>query len=275
MDFIPPLVTAGASHALLETIRSIQGLLLSRCRLLDIYKGREALAGSQSGSPFTSFLALRSLNRYIPVLSHMAEAVDLHPWHFYGVLRQLAGELSSFSVQYDALGRLKDGSERIAPYDHQNLGHCFQTAALLIEEMLDGLTGGTETSIALQREGEYFRAKIPADFFDAQYDYYLQVRTRENRQKLVDMAGHVVKVGSDEEIELLMSRALPGVRIEPVKGPVPGLAEVPDVINMRADTSSRSWDEVKKRRAICLYWKDAPADMTVALIITKGREGNP
>ncbi len=272
-DFVPPLVTTGASDALLDTIRSIQGLLYSRCRLLDMYKEREALAGSQSGFHLASFLALRSLNRYIPILSHMAEAIDLHPWHFYGVLRQLVGELSSFSEQYDALGRLKDGSERMAPYDHENLGHCFQTAALLIEEMLDGLFGGTETSITLQREGDYFRGRIPADFFGAQYGYYLQIRTAESRQKLVDMAGHVVKLGADEEIELLMSRALPGVRIEPTKGPVPGLAEVPDVINMRADTSSRSWDEVRKRRTICLYWKDAPADMAVALVIAKRNEG--
>ena len=272
-DFVPPLVTTGASVAVLDTIRSIRELLHSRCRLLDIYKERGALAGSISGVQLTSFLALRSLNRYIPILSHMLEAIDLHPWHFYGVLRQFVGELSSFSEQYDALGRLKDGSEHMAPYNHENLGHCFQTAALLIEEMLDGLSGGMETSITLQREGDYFRGKIPADFFGAQYGHYLQIRTSESRNKLVEMAGHLVKLGADEEIEQLMSRALPGVRIEPVKGPVPGLAEVPDVINMRADTSSRSWDEVRKRRTICLYWKDAPADMAVALVIARKHEG--
>ena len=271
-DFVPPLVTAGASDAALDTIRSIQGLLLSRSRLLDTYKEREGLVGPHSGFNLFSFLALRSLNRYIPVLSHMTEAVDLHPWHIYGILRQLVGELSSFSGQHDALGSLKDGSMRMAPYDHENLGHCFQTAALLIEEMLDALTGGTETSITLQREGDYFRGKIPADFFGAQYGYYLQIKSRESRQKLVDMASHVVKLGADEEIEALMSRALPGVRIEPVKGPLPGLAEVPDVINMKADTSSRSWDEVRKRRTICLYWKEAPVDMTVALIIARRQE---
>ena len=271
-DFIPPLVTTGASDAALDVIRSIQGLLLARSHLLDTYKRREGLVGPMSGFNLFSFLALRSLNRYIPLLSHMAEATDLHPWHIYGTLRQLVGELSSFSEQRDALGRLEDGSGRMAPYDHENLGHCLQTAALLIEEMLDALTGGAETSIPLQREGDYFRGKIPADFFGAQYGYYFQIRSGENRQKLVDMAGHVVKLGADEEMEALMSRALPGVRIEPVKGPLPGLAEMPDMINMKADTSGRSWDEVRTRRTICLYWKEAPVDMTVALIITRSQE---
>ncbi len=273
-DFVPPLVTTGASVAVLDTIRSIQGLLYSRCRLLDIHKEREALAGSQSGSHLTSFLALRSLNRYIPILSHMAEAIDLHPWHFYGVLRQLVGELSSFSEQYDALGRLKDGSERMAPYDHGNLGHCFQAAALAHRRdarwphrrngNLDRISKGKATI-----SGERFRriSLVPNTTTTSSSG------PGESRQKLVDMAGHVVKLGADEEIELLMSRALPGVRIEPVKGPVPGLAEVPHVINMRADTSSRSWDEVRKRRTICLYWKDAPADMAVALVIARRHEG--
>jgi len=271
-DFIPPLVTTGASDAALEMIRSIQGLLLARSHLLDTYKEREGLVGPMSGFNLFSFLALRSLNRYIPILSHMAEAVDLHPWHIYATLRQLVGELSSFSDQRDALGGLKDGSGRMAPYDHENLGHCFQTATLLIEELLDALTGGAETSITLQREGDYFRGKIPADFFGAHYGYYFRIRSRESRQKLVETASHVVKLGADEEMEELMSRALPGVRIEPVKGPLPGLAEVPDVINMKADTSSRSWDEVRKRRTICLYWKEAPGDMTVALIIARSQE---
>ena len=71
--------------------------------------------------------------------------------------------------------------------------------------------------------GERFRA----DFFGAQYGHYLQIRTSESRNKLVEMAGHLVKLGADEEIEQLMSRALPGVKIEPIKGPVPGLAEGP------------------------------------------------
>jgi len=275
-DFVPPVVTIGASDVIFDAMRSIRSLLQFRSRLLAPYKDRKALTGTQvAASTFTFFLVLRSLNRYIPLLAHMAEVIDLHPWSVYGVLRQLVGELSSFSEQYDALGGSQDASGQMPPYDHENLGPCFKRAALLIDEMLGAIVGGMETSVTLERDGEYFRRKIPAYFFDEPYVYYLQIKSSESRKRLVDMAGHVVKLGSEEEIELLMSRALPGIRLEAVKESVPGLVEGPHVLHMRVDTASRHWEGVLKSRTICLYWKDAPEDMTAALVIARRQEEGP
>ncbi len=60
-------------------------------------------------------LALRSLNRYIPQLFHLSESTG-HPWTVYGLLRQLIGELSSFSEQFTVSGDTVDGSSELPKY---------------------------------------------------------------------------------------------------------------------------------------------------------------
>jgi type VI secretion system protein ImpJ len=99
--------------------------------------------------------------------------------------------------------------------------------------------------------------------------YYLQVKTGESSGKIIDMAEHVVKLGCDEEIGVLMKRALPGVHLEPLRDPAPGLARRPDVLYFKVDSSSRYWYDIQKSYGICLYWKDAPEDMAADLIIIK------
>jgi len=44
---------------------------------------------------------------------------------------------------------------------------------------------------------------------------------------------------------------------------------------MRVDTASRHWEGGLKSRTICLYWKDAPEDMTAALVIARRQEEGP
>ena len=269
-EFVPPAVTMAASENLLTITKNLRDLVSSRCRLLEAYKNPKVFLSSEIPASYLHFfLALRSLNRYIPLLCHITEVSDLHPWNVYGLLRQLVGELSSFSERVDALGKVQDGTELLPLYDHENLGTCFRDAQLLIDEILDSLFIGMENIIHLTRDGDYFRAKIPADLFESRYMYYLQVKTGESSGKIIDMAEHVVKLGCDEEIGVLMKRALPGVHLEPLRDPAPGLARRPDVLYFKVDSSSRYWYDIQKSYGICLYWKDAPEDMAADLIIIK------
>ncbi len=105
-------------------------------------------AGLGSGDlDFTStvfLLVLRTLNRYAPQLDHFAAAPHIHPWHAYGLLRQIIGELSSFSREMSALGEGPDGQKVLPDYDHENIGPCFEKAREIITNILDSLTAGPE-----------------------------------------------------------------------------------------------------------------------------------
>ena len=59
-----------------------------------------------------------------------------HPWTVYGLLRQLIGELSSFSEQFAVSGDAVDGSGELPKYYHLNLRHCFSRAQSVITALL-------------------------------------------------------------------------------------------------------------------------------------------
>lgn len=269
-DFVAPAVSMSSSDMLLGTLKSIRELLLSRCRILEEYKNPRGFQKIDLQAAYLNyFLALRTLNRYLPILQHFTEVSTVHPWNAYGLLRQLAGELSSFTDRVDALGRLENGSQLIPPYDHENLGFCFLQVRMLIEEIMASMLVGMENIIHLIRDNHYFRAQLPVGLLDIRNLYYLIIKTSEGAETVLDMVKHVVKAGSEEEVQVLITRALPGIHLEHKPEMPPGLPKRPGMLCFEIDRSSPHWHDVLKNHNITLHWPDAPEDSIVELAILK------
>ncbi len=268
--FAPPSVVLNASPVLLQIAKNIRELVASRTRSLEEYKVPRDVQTAEFESGYTVFLlALRSLNRYLPPLHHATETPVVHPWAFYGLLRQLVGELSTFSDRVNALGRLPDGRPLLPDYDHENPGPCFEEAQTLIEELLNAILVGPEGIIDLVREGEWFRGIIPATLFDSRNVFYLVVRTAEDRQRSLDALRNLAKSGSIEMLPTLLARALPGLPMQYNEVPPPGLPKRPGSLYFRLDQAHGHWLEIMKRQNFCLYWDNAPADTKAELIVVR------
>lgn len=269
-DFVAPTVTMSSSDVLLGIVRTIRELLLSRCRILEEYKNPRGFQKIDLQAAYLNFfLALRSLNRYTPLLQHLTEVSTVHPWNAYGLLRQAAGELSSFTDRVDALGRLQNGNQLIPPYDHENLGYCFRQVQMLIEEIMASMLIGMENIVHLIRDNHYFRAKIPVDLLNDVNLYYLIIKTAERTETVLDMVKHVIKAGSEEEVPVLITRALSGIHLEHRVEMPPGLPKRPGMLCFEIDRLSPHWHDVLKNYNIALYWPDAPEDAIVELAILK------
>src|SRR6202012_1870859 len=95
--FAPPCYALTGGPVILRLLRDIRDEITGRARQLEGYKSpREIQKAEFDASYMLYLLALRSLNRFVPQLVHLAETPQVHPWVAYGVLRQLVGELSSF-----------------------------------------------------------------------------------------------------------------------------------------------------------------------------------
>ncbi len=268
--FVPPIVTISASGVLLQMLRDIREQVTTRCHILEEYKIPREAQSADIGLHFLVYLlALRSLNRYVPLLHHFAETPDIHPWHIYGLLRQLIGELSTFTDRVDALGRVKEGSELLPGYNHSDIGGCFDEARLLISELLNSITLGAENIIHLVRDGGYFKAAIPLDAFDSRNVFYLVVKTSRDRGEILDMLQNVAKVSSEEHMPTLIKRALTGIPLEYSLTSQPGLPKRPDSMYFKLDRSSNHWLEIQKGQNICMHWSEAPEDTAVELVIVK------
>jgi type VI secretion system protein ImpJ len=268
--FVPPSVSVSSSGVLAQTMKNIREQVTARCRMLEEYKVPREAQSSDMGFGFVIYLlALRSLNRYVPLLHHVTEAPAVHPWCAYGLLRQLVGELSTFTDRVDALGRLRDGSSLLPDYDHYDIGGCFDEAQILIGELLNEITLGAENVIRLVREDGNFKASIPLDTFDSRNVFYIVVGTSQDREEMLHMLQNVAKVSSEEYMPTLIKRALPGIPLEHSVTPMPGLPKRSGSLFFRIDRSSDHWLEIQKRQNICMHWNEAPEDTTVELIIVR------
>jgi len=269
-DFVAPAVTLGVSEPLLKIVRNVRELILSRCRILEEYKNPRGFQKADLQAAYLNFfLALHTLNRQVPLLEHVTEVSTVHPWTAYGILRQCAGELSTFTDRVDALGRLASGTELIPHYDHDNLLFCFRQVQLLIEEIIASMILGMENIIHFVRENHYFRAQVPQELLDNRNLFYLIVKSGADSQGTLDMVKHIVKLGSEEDVPTLITRALPGVPLEQKLEMPPGLPKKPGMLCFEIDRTNRYWHDVVKDGRIALYWPDAPEDTVIELAILK------
>jgi type VI secretion system protein ImpJ len=266
--YVPPSLNMNSSENLLLLVKEIRDQLASRSRQLEEYKTQKGVHTAEFGTRDMVFvLALRSLNRYVPLLYHYLESPQIHPWPVFGLMRQLIGELSSFSDQVHVLGDAADGSALLRNYDHQDLGGCFRSAQSLITRLLDAITSGPEYAIRLVYDGTYFAAELPPAIFEGRNRFYLELETEADPAALLQFIETMVKLGARESLPILIARALPGVGMKHLAVPPQELPRRSHSLYFQIDHHSTQWSPVEKGRNIALYWDDAPEDLKVEMMV--------
>lgn len=266
-SFIPPSLAIGSTATLEKILREIRDQLSSRGYQLEGYKRDRGIHNAEFGSrDMVYLLALRSLNRYIPQIFHMAES-NVHPWMAYGLLRQLIGELSSFSEQVSVMGDSPDGSGELLKYNHLNLWQCFSRARSVITSLLDEITAGPEYVFALHSDGTYYSSELPPAIFEGRNRFYMVIQTAADAKDTLSTIGTGAKLSSRENLPILIVRALPGVGLENLDRPPQELPRRADALYFQVDSNSDQWQNIIKGHNIALYWDSAPEDLKVELMV--------
>lgn len=267
--FVPPCLTVSSSETLLGIVKETRDLIASRGRQLEEFKRQRGIQTAEFGSrDMVYLLALRSLNRYIPLLFHLTDTRQVHPWTAYALLRQLIGEFTSFSETITVMGEVIGSGERLLPnYNHNNLGECFRAAQMLIARLLDEVTAGPEYMIELAYDGTYFSSELKPAVFEAKNRFYLVMRTDEDPKQVIDYVASVAKLSSRERIPILIARALPGIGLEHLPVPPQELPRRANTIYFAVDTHNDQWALIEKGRNIALYWDNAPEDLEIELMV--------
>jgi type VI secretion system protein ImpJ len=266
-EFVPPCLCCSASATLQRLVSEIRDQLSARCRQLEELKSKRGIQGAEFGArDMVYFLALRSVSRYLPRLFHFTEA-ETHPWHLYGILRQLIGELSAFSDQVSVLAELRGGKKALPEYDHGNLWGCFSAARSLISRLLDEITAGPEYVIALSFDGTYYAADLKPAIFEGRNRFYLAVRTEEDPKTVLQALEGIAKLSSREQLELLVTRSLPGIGLQHLQIPPQELPRRTGTEYFAIDHRDNQWAAVAKQYGLALYWNGAPADLAIELMV--------
>lgn len=270
--FIPPCINLGASRGLTSLLLTLKNNLLGRARLLESYKS--AGAGDQgglSGAAVSNRLALTTLARYIPLLMHIVDGEHIHPFDAYGVIRQLAGELSVFSSKMDITGESSEGGLTIPPYSHEKLTDCFRIALESIGHVLGELTVGPELLVSLKQENNgKFSGTLSKEFFDRKHSVYLMVRTRQAAREWLDAFLNYSKLGATGQVDVYARRALPGVNLIHLQGKPIGVTGFPNTQYFMIERDGYEWGYVQDSGQVGLIWNDAPADLAVDVVLVRG-----
>lgn len=267
-DFIPPCISIGACLSLRKLAEEIRDQVTARAYQLEEHKSKRGVQTAEFGSrDMVYFLALRSINRYVPLLFHFSKAEQVHPWHLYGVLRQLIGELTTFSEQVSVLGEIEDGTTKIPEYDHRDLWGCFLAAQDMISHLLDEITAGPEYVIRLAHDGTYYSADLKPAIFEGRNRYYLAVKTDEDSKLILKSLEDIAKLGSREQMHMLVTQALPGIGLEYLQVPPQELPRRTNTIYFTLDHHDEHWTYVAKSRSLALYWNSVPDDVEIELMV--------
>jgi type VI secretion system protein ImpJ len=271
-NFVPPCLNLAASAVLQQMLREVRDDIIGRARQLEIFKQPMTNRTGDEGQ-FGPMLALSILNRYGPAVNSMMEAPQTHPWSLYSLLRQLVGELSTFSEYCDLLGETRDGQRLIDPYRHKDAGPALKVIIEVVRHLLNEITVGPEMLVHFEQDGaskDLYRADMQANFFGPRHRYYLMARSALDPVEFGQKMTLEAKMGVPEQIELLITRSLPGIEMLPLKTLPLGLPRRTGAIYFRLESLSDAWDAVARMGSLALFLPDAPDEMRLELIVIKG-----
>ncbi|WP_300667610.1 type VI secretion system baseplate subunit TssK [Desulfoluna sp.] len=268
--FIPPVYTLNASPALWGLVQDIYDQLSYKGHDLESYKKKRGVHNAEFGSRDMVFLlSLRTLNRYIPKLAHLIEHKEVHPWDLYAILRQIIGELSSFSDRVNVLGDREEGGEGLPAYDHNNLWHCYSQAGLVLASLLEEITSGPEYIIEFQRDDPYLSVMLLPSHLEANSQYYMVVTGAVEKDEILEAVNIGVKLGSKASVPAFVERSLPGIGLEHLTTPPQELPRRGDSSYFRIDTQDDRWLRVEREKHLCLYWEGLSDVMKVEIMIVR------
>ena len=187
----------------------------------------------------------------------------------YSVLRQVIGELSSFSGDISVNGEQEHGPSLLPGYDHQNLWECFSGAKLLITRLLDEITAGPEYIIQLLYDGTYFSAELPPTIFEGRNQFFLVFETETDPKNVLQTMGKIAKLSSRQTLPILIARSLSGIRLDHLETPPQELPRRAHSIYFQIDHHSDQWDQVQKGNNLALHWDAAPQDLKAELMAVR------
>ncbi len=206
-DFIPPILDCQVSLPLAQFIRELQGMLHHRGEAL---AGRLAVSGRGGAAEIADFLLLQTVNRYQPLVAHLADLGGLHPESFYRLAVEMAGELSTFTT--------KDKRPvGFPPYRHDDLHASFAPVMAELRRSLSMVLEQTAISIPLELRKYGIRvARFPDKKLLSTADFVLAVSADMPTESLRKSFPREVKIGTVEQIRDLVNLALPGIRVAPL-----------------------------------------------------------
>ncbi len=242
--YIPPCLDCAATSVLSGMISEILGLTHHRGEAL---AGRVSESGTKGVAEIADFLLLMAVNRYEPLLAHLASSANVHPETFYAVALSIAGELSTFTAPGKRPGKF-------AVYRHDDLQGSFAPVMKELRQALSAVLEQTAVPIPLQaRKYGIHVAALTDKGLLSNSSFVLAVRADLPIENLRRGFPNQAKIGSVEQIRELVNVALPGIALRPLPVAPRQIPYHAGVTYFELDQSSQYWKQLKNSGGIAIH----------------------
>ena len=205
--FLQPVLNTNASHALSQFVIEVHSLLEHRA---DMIARRLADNQQSTSGEVADFMLLQLVNRYEPLFSHMIERSDCHPETLYLHATQLLSEISTYTND-------SRRPTKINRYQHDQPNNLFPPLMQALRQALSMVLTQNAVAIALEsKEYGVWMGEILDHELLSSANFVLAVYADNGNEAIRSQFAHQVKIASVEQIKQLVSRALPGIGLQPL-----------------------------------------------------------
>jgi type VI secretion system protein ImpJ len=203
--FIPTVLACSAALRLHTFLTELQGLLHQRGEAL---AARAVASGRGGAAEISDFLMLQSINRYEPVVAHLAATGNCHPEELYRLALEITGDISTLTVSTRRPAQFPG-------YRHEALRASFDPVIQALRSCLSVVL--EQNAIPIPLEQKRFGISVgkvnDRTLFDSAL-FVLAARADVPAEDFRRRFPQQLKIGPVEQIRDLVMKQLPGVNIE-------------------------------------------------------------
>lgn len=255
-DFVPPCLHTASSAMLVGFLNEVTAMLHHR---------GEALAPRVTGSSahgvaeIADFLMLQMINRYEPLLAHLASLPALHPERLYALLVELAGELSTFTS-----GLRRPPSFPV--YRHDDLEATFSGVMPELRNALSAVLEQVAVQIPLQDRKYGIRVGTLHDrSLLTNARLVLLVKASMPGETIRRTLPALVKIGSVEHIRDLVNSQLPGIAVQPLATAPRQIPYNAGAVYFELDETSPVWPQMMSSGGLAIHLAGEFPDVSMEL----------
>ena len=258
--FMPTAISVEANVSLKRKLHTLLGMLQQKSASLSAQHRQRTEAVSEFGTnDIASFWLLHSVNRLYPAIRHLSSIDTTHPEALYRVLAAAAGELLTFSQQHDV--------SEIPLYHHESPLKTFEPLFTLIHRMIDTVIGERYVVLPLNNpKNSFFVAHILDERMLDEMDFYLSVQSERPAREISDIVPVRLKIGSPDDVELIVNSALSGVSLLATQQVPAGIPVRVSNQYFALDPKSPLYAKMLTSRSICIYVPQPLSDLKIELI---------
>jgi len=259
--FMPTAFSCHAVPRLTTFLTELLGLLHQRGEAL---ASRVAVTDRGGAAEIADFLLLMVVNRYQPLVAHLAAAPVLHPEEFYRVLLAMAGELATFT----APGKRPSA---FPPYRHEALYESFEPLIVALRNSLSAVMEQTAIPIPLQqRKFGVWVAVVPDMSLIDTAAFVLAAKADLKSEDLRRQLPAQSKIGPVEKIRDLVNLQLPGIPVTPMPVAPRQIPYNAGYLYFEFDKNSSMWRMLKTSGGIAFHFGGEFAGLDLQLWAIRG-----